>query len=100
MEPCRLSATQALKRLKNGDLTVETYAQSLLSRIAERDSKVKAWAYLDTEFVLAQARKLDEMPPDKRGLLHGLPVGVKDVMLTKGKISIRLYSLISAIFRL
>jgi len=85
MEPYRLSATQALKSLKTGDLTVEMYAQSLLSRISERDSAVKAWAYLDPDFVLAQARKLDELLPEKRGPLHGLPVGIKDVMLTKGR---------------
>ncbi len=70
--------------MQNGDITVEDYAKSLLARIKERDEVVKAWAYLDPEFVLAQARTLDRVPVEKRGPLHGIAVGVKDVILTKG----------------
>lgn len=83
-EPYRLTASAALELMQKGDLTVEDYAKSLLARIKERDEVVKAWAYLDPEFVLTQARKLDQIPAEKRGPLHGLAVGVKDVILTKG----------------
>ena len=83
-EPYRLTASQALALMKNGSLSVEDYAKSLLSRIRARDEVVKAWAYLDPEYVLEQARKLDQVPAEKRGLLHGVAVGVKDVILTKG----------------
>jgi Asp-tRNA(Asn)/Glu-tRNA(Gln) amidotransferase A subunit family amidase len=83
-EPYRLTASETLVLMKKGDLSVEDYAKSLLSRIKERDHVVKAWAYLDPNFVLAQARKLDQIPPEKRGPLHGIAVGVKDVILTKG----------------
>jgi Asp-tRNA(Asn)/Glu-tRNA(Gln) amidotransferase A subunit family amidase len=41
---------------------------------------VHAWAFLDPELVLAQARALDAAPV--RGPLHGVPLGVKDVMDT------------------
>lgn len=82
--PYTLTATEALAQMKLGSLTVEDYAKSLLSRITHRDEAVKAWAYLDPDFVLAQARKLDQIPPEKRGPLHGIAVGVKDVILTKG----------------
>lgn len=41
-----LTATQALKLLKDNTFTVETYASSLLDRIKENDSTIKAWAYL------------------------------------------------------
>lgn len=84
-EPYRLTASEAQPLLQSGALTVESYALSLLSRIKQRDHVVKAWAYLDPEFVLAQARKLDEIPAEKRGPLHGVLVGVKDVIFTKGK---------------
>jgi Asp-tRNA(Asn)/Glu-tRNA(Gln) amidotransferase A subunit family amidase len=83
-EPYRLTASVALALMQKGDLTVEEYAKSLLARIKERDEVVKAWAYLDPEFVLTQARKLDQIPAEKRGPLHGIAVGVKDVILTKG----------------
>ncbi|TXB97014.1 hypothetical protein FocTR4_00011492 [Fusarium oxysporum f. sp. cubense] len=62
---------------------VEQYASSLLERIKQRDDDVKAWAYLDPKAVLEQARALDQMPKDQRGPLHGLPVGIKDIILTK-----------------
>jgi len=39
----------------------------------------------DPELVLNEARALDLVAPDKRGPLHGLAVGVKDVMNTRGK---------------
>lgn len=105
-----LTAGQALDLLKNNTITVEDYARALLSRISERDGIVKAWAYLgmsaptrrepavqfnlgkeantdavslDAELVLRQARALDQIPQGQRGPLHGIAVGVKDVMNTK-----------------
>jgi Asp-tRNA(Asn)/Glu-tRNA(Gln) amidotransferase A subunit family amidase len=83
-EPYRLTASEAVALMKKGQLTVEDYAKSLLARVKDRDHVVKAWAYLDPEFVLAQARKLDQVAPEKRGPLHGIAIGVKDVILTKG----------------
>lgn len=83
-EPYKLNATEALALMKAGNLTVQDYAKSLLSRIASRDSQVKAWAFIDPDFVLEQARKLDAIPASERGALHGIAIGVKDVILTKG----------------
>ncbi|KAL4801826.1 amidase signature domain-containing protein [Aspergillus unguis] len=83
MEPYRLTATQAQKLIQSNELTVESYARSLLSRIDERDAAVHAWVYLNRDAVLDQARKLDAIPPEKRGPLHGVPIGVKDVIYTK-----------------
>jgi Asp-tRNA(Asn)/Glu-tRNA(Gln) amidotransferase A subunit family amidase len=82
-EPYRLTAVEAVSLMKKGDLTVEAYAQSLLARIASRDQDIKAWAYLDPSFVISQAKLLDQIPAEKRGPLHGVAIGVKDVILTK-----------------
>lgn len=79
-----LTAAEVLGHIRDGDLTVEQYVRALLDRIAERDSQVRAWAYLDRDHVLEQARALDAVPPEQRGPLHGMPVGVKDVIYTKG----------------
>lgn len=83
MEPFRLTASQAQAKFKDGSLTVEQYAKSLLDRIAARDDTVHAWAYLNPELVLESARALDAIPPEKRGPLHGVAVGVKDVIYTR-----------------
>jgi hypothetical protein len=51
--------------------------------VKELDHVIKAWAFLDPEFVLAQARNLDKIPPEKRGPLFSAAIGIKDVILTK-----------------
>ncbi|KAI1324812.1 amidase [Xylariaceae sp. FL0255] len=83
MEPYKLTASETLAEIKSGSLTVEQYAQSLLSRIVERDDAVRAWVHLDPEYVMKQARALDEIPPAQRGPLHGVAVAIKDIFYTK-----------------
>ncbi|PNP73778.1 hypothetical protein FNYG_12968 [Fusarium nygamai] len=85
VQPYQLSATDVAAKIRDGQLTVEEYAQSLLGRIKERDPVVKAWAYLNPDQVLEQARKLDAVPKEDRGPLHGVAIAVKDVIYTKGK---------------
>lgn len=80
----RLTATEILAKLSADSLTVEEYATSLLERVRERDQVVGAWAFLDRDVVLREARRLDKVPPNKRGPLHGVAVGLKDVIYTKG----------------
>ncbi|KAF5591190.1 amidase [Fusarium pseudoanthophilum] len=83
VQPYQLSATDVAAKIRDGQLTVEEYAQSLLGRIKERDPIVKAWAYLNPDQVLEQARKLDAVPTEERGPLHGVAIAVKDVIYTK-----------------
>ncbi|KAF7317969.1 hypothetical protein MKEN_00885300 [Mycena kentingensis (nom. inval.)] len=74
----KLSATRFLESGK----TTEELVAALLSRIADRDADVQAWAYLAPSIVLAEARRLDAIHPDDRGPLHGVPIGVKDIFYT------------------
>lgn len=87
-EPFRWTAVEALQAFSTGSLTVEQYAESLLGRIQERDPIVNAWAHIDPSQVLEQAKALDRLPKDQRGPLHGVAVAVKDVIYTKGAITI------------
>lgn len=61
-------------------MSVEAWVGECLARIAARDGVVRAWAHLCPETPLAAARRLDAAGP--AGPLHGLPIGVKDVILT------------------
>ncbi|KAJ7453946.1 amidase signature domain-containing protein [Mycena galericulata] len=79
MASYRMSASEFL----SSGVKVEDYVRSLLDRIAARDAAVQAWAYLDPEYVLSQARQLDAIPLEHRGPLHGVPIGVKDIMYTR-----------------
>jgi Asp-tRNA(Asn)/Glu-tRNA(Gln) amidotransferase A subunit family amidase len=75
-----LSASEAARRIARRELTSEQLVRDCLARIAERDSEVLAWQYVDPDAALAQARALDRGA--SRGPLHGIPLGVKDVFET------------------
>jgi Asp-tRNA(Asn)/Glu-tRNA(Gln) amidotransferase A subunit family amidase len=60
--------------------SAEERVRACLERIEAREGELRAWAYLDAEAALAQARERDAESP--RGPLHGIPVGVKDVIDT------------------
>ena len=53
-----------------------------LDRIAAREPMVHAFATIDPDYALMQARALDRMP-SSRGALHGVPIGVKDIIDTE-----------------
>ena len=76
----RLTARQAADRLERRELRAVDLMQACLERIAERESTVHAFIHLAPEAALAQARALDAGP--RRGPLHGLPLGVKDLIDT------------------
>lgn len=74
------TASAASRQLIDGSLTAEALVQACLDRIAARDSAVRAWTYLDPDAALKQARQCDRQP--RRSLIHGIPVGIKDVFDT------------------
>lgn len=81
---CALDACTLRDRLASGALRAEEVAEAHLARIREREPQVQAWAWHDPDFVLHQARELDRYRASGRpvGPLHGLPVGLKDVIDT------------------
>ena len=79
-----LPAAEVAAAIADGRVTAEEYAQACLSRVDALDGRIRAFAHLDREHVLAQARARDEerraMQP--LGPLHGVPVAVKDIVDT------------------
>jgi amidase len=75
-----LSAAEAARRIGAGDITSEEVVRDCLARIEEREPERHAWAHIDPELALRQARACDAGP--SRGRLHGVPIGVKDVLDT------------------
>jgi Asp-tRNA(Asn)/Glu-tRNA(Gln) amidotransferase A subunit family amidase len=71
-----LTATEAARRIRAGRLHPIELMQACVARIAERESVVRAFAWFDAETALRAARAA--LP----GPLHGLPIGVKDVLDT------------------
>ena len=83
-EPVALSASQAAAEIARGAMTAEEYARACLDRVAEVEPEIHAFAHLDREHVLSQARALDERRQLGKplGPLHGVPVGIKDIIDT------------------
>ncbi|HEU4383620.1 MAG TPA: amidase [Anaeromyxobacteraceae bacterium] len=79
-DPWALSASEAMARLHGGEITCQALTRSLLDRIAAEEPRLRAWAFLDPESALAEARRLDRLAPGPP--LRGLPIGVKDIFDT------------------
>lgn len=75
-----ISACDAAAAIAVGKLTSERLVAACLERIAAREDAVQAWAHIDPDAALAQARTRDHETPRSR--LHGIPIGVKDVIDT------------------
>jgi Asp-tRNA(Asn)/Glu-tRNA(Gln) amidotransferase A subunit family amidase len=80
----KLSATEAAAEIARGAISIEEYARACLDRIQATDGEIKAFAHLDREHVLAQARALDARRAERRamGPLYGVPVAIKDIIDT------------------
>lgn len=80
----RLTATEAANKLADGSLTSEQLVSALIERIRAREQAVDAWAFIDPDRVLAEAREADRRRTSgsARSRLDGIPVGVKDIIDT------------------
>ncbi len=80
-----LGASEAAEAIRSGRITSEEVVGACLERIRELEGKVGAWAYLDPAHALSQARARDAARKERQplGPLHGVPVGVKDILDTK-----------------
>ncbi len=76
----RLPAHVAVAQISQGKLKPSALMQAYVARITELEPTVGAFATLDTESALKQARALDDQPAS--GLLFGVPLGVKDLIDT------------------
>src|ERR1051325_11474339 len=83
-DPASLGAAEAAGAIREGRLSSETLVRACLERIARREPEVHAWAHLDPDYALAQARSRDAELKAGRGTgpLHGVPIGVKDIFDT------------------
>jgi aspartyl-tRNA(Asn)/glutamyl-tRNA(Gln) amidotransferase subunit A len=79
-----LDVVELRDRLASGAVRAVEYVEACLERIAEVEPQVQAWAWLDSDHAIAQARALDARRQSGApiGPLHGLPVGLKDVIDT------------------
>lgn len=75
-DPAKLMATEAVRLMRDGTLRPIDIMEACLERIGERELSVRAFAWFDAD----AARRATLSP--QQGPLHGLPIGVKDVLDT------------------
>lgn len=81
-----LGLVDAALEIQGGRLTSEALVGDCLARIRELEPAVHAWAHLDEAHALEQARQRDRAASrgQAAGPLHGIPVGIKDIIDTAG----------------
>ncbi len=80
-----LPATQLADLIRTKQLSPVEYTVALLERIGTLEPKVNAFAYLAADQAMDAARVAEAklMSGDRIGRLHGVPVTIKDLAITK-----------------
>jgi len=86
MEPCDLSAVDARRLIGKKKLSPVELLESCLARIEAVNGTVNAVVSMDAEAAMEAAKDAEEavMEGDPLSLLHGLPIGIKDLEATAG----------------
>lgn len=79
-EPSSPNVDCSVERIATGDLRATDLVESCLAVIDRRESDIRAWQYVAAEEARGTAARLDGS--SVRGALHGVPVGIKDVIDT------------------
>jgi Asp-tRNA(Asn)/Glu-tRNA(Gln) amidotransferase A subunit family amidase len=79
-----MGAAVAAAKIASGELTSEELVKACLARIDALEPQVAAWTFLDREHALEAARRGDVVRREGKGVgaLHGVPVGIKDIIDT------------------
>ena len=81
-----LSISEAAEELRTGAATSVALTEATLERIEQSEPTVRAYAAVPAAAALAQAEAADKAiaAGNTRGPLHGIPIGIKDIIYTKG----------------
>ncbi len=81
----QLGAADARAAIDEGLLTSQELVAACLARIEQVDGEIGAWAHLDPDLALERARAADAFRRSglRVGPLHGIPVGIKDIIDTR-----------------
>ncbi|MER2261053.1 MAG: Asp-tRNA(Asn)/Glu-tRNA(Gln) amidotransferase subunit GatA [Psychrobacillus sp.] len=78
------SAVELQDLIKKKEVSIEELTAESYKRINKVDGEVQAFLALNEEQATAQAKEMDQVPFEERGPLFGMPIGVKDNIVTEG----------------
>ncbi len=88
MEPYELSISEAARRLADKELSSVELTGSCLARIDATEERINSFISIDPERAMARAEAADRERADgDAGLLCGIPLAIKDLLCTKGRIT-------------
>lgn len=84
LELTEMGGAAAAAAIREGLITSEELVAACLARIDALEPRIQAWAFIDSDLALAQARAADQRRREGEpiGPLHGVPVGIKDIFDT------------------
>ena len=87
--PCDLDAIEARRLIGNKKLSPLELTKSCIEQIEKLNPSINAVVAINNADVLKQAKKAEDdvMSGSELGLLHGLPVGIKDLNIVKNLLS-------------
>ena len=79
-----LSTNELVSKMKEGQISSIEVCKAYIERIKKFEKDVKAWSFLDKKILLEKAEEADDYRKSGKplGVLHGLPVAVKDIFGT------------------
>ena len=79
-----LSLEELAKKIKDAEFTSVEVCEKYIERINKFEKDVKAWAHFDKKVLLEKATEADDHRRSGKpvGLLHGVPIAVKDIIGT------------------
>ena len=86
MDITELTVHELQEKLKNKELTVTEINKAYIERIKEKEPEVQAFITELTEQGIKQAEVIQKRVDngEKLGVLAGIPIGIKDIICTKG----------------
>ncbi|MEK6235869.1 MAG: amidase, partial [Planctomycetales bacterium] len=82
----RMSLLEVAAALRRRDVTSSRLVDHCLARVEIHEPRIRAWVSVDAVRALDEAKRLDEelAAGKDRGPLHGIPIGVKDIVDVAG----------------
>ena len=79
-----LSTNELVAKMRDGQISSVEVCKAYIARIDKFEKDVKAWNFFDKKILLEKAEEADEYRKSGKplGLLHGLPIAVKDIFGT------------------
>src|SRR6188768_4235159 len=77
---------QAAHDLREGLLTASDLVEHCLARVEQLEPQIQAWVSVDAAGARREAKRLDKLQlgDELLGPLHGIPIGIKDIIDVAG----------------